>query len=88
MKRLIIHGNPGIRKDAVIEVDGEELVCFGVARQGDWHGPDRVQLWCTVGTEDERETFDRRTYVPHWLEVETIDAEALDVKKRAGDMAV
>ena len=29
MKRLIIHGDPGIRKDAVIEYDGEEYVCFG-----------------------------------------------------------
>ena len=44
MKRLIIHGDPGIRKDAVIEYDGKEYVCFGVSRQGDWHGPDRPQL--------------------------------------------
>jgi hypothetical protein len=88
MKRLIIHGDPGIRKDAIIEVDGEELVCFGVSRQGDWHGPDRVQLWCTVGTEDERETFARRDFIPMHLDVEDIEAEAVEVIKGKGDLAV
>jgi hypothetical protein len=79
MKQLIIHGDAGIRRDAVIEVDGEELVCFGVARQGEWHGPDEAQLWCTVGTEDEREAYDKRQFVPHWLETESVDADAVTV---------
>ncbi|PSP55513.1 hypothetical protein BRC82_05175 [Halobacteriales archaeon QS_1_67_19] len=88
MKRLIIHGDPDIRKNAVIEYDGEERICFNINRQGEWHGPDEPQLWCVVGTEDEREDFERRNYVPHWLEVESIDAEALDIIKRADEVAV
>lgn len=88
MKKLIIHGDPGIRRDAVIEYDGEELTCFSVDRQGDWHGPEEVQLWCTVGTEDERETFDRREFVPHWLETEAVDAEALTVVTAAGELSI
>jgi hypothetical protein len=88
MKHLIIHGDPGIRKDAIINYDGEEQVCFNIARQGEWHGPDRVQLWCTIGTEDERETFEKREYVPMHLDVETIDADALDVVKAKGELSV
>ncbi|MEF8789705.1 MAG: HAH_0734 family protein [Haloarculaceae archaeon] len=88
MKNLIIHGDPGVRKDGVIEYDGEELVCFSVARQGDWHGPDRVQLWCTVGTEEEREDFERRNYIPMHLETEDVDAGAVSVVKAKGDLAV
>jgi hypothetical protein len=88
MRNLIIHGDPGVRKDGVIEYDGEELVLFSVQRQGDWHGPDRVQLWCTVGAEEEREDFDRRNYVPMHLETEDVDAEAITVVKAKGDLAV
>ncbi|UPV73291.1 hypothetical protein M0R89_12125 [Halorussus limi] len=88
MKRLIIHGDPGIRKNAVIDYDGDEVVCFGISRQGDWHGPDEPQLWCTIGTEDEREDYQKRNFVPHWLETESVDAEAIDVIKRADDIAV
>jgi len=88
MKNLIIHGDPGVRKDGIIEYDGEELVCFSVARQGDWHGPDRVQLWCTVGAEEEREDFDRRNYIPMHLETEDVDADAITVVKAKGDLAV
>lgn len=88
MKRLIIHGDPGIRKDAIIEVDGEELYCFSVARQGEWHGPEEVQLWCTVGDESEMETFERRDFIPMHLDVQTVDADAVDVKKAKGDLAV
>ncbi len=79
MRRLIINGDPGIRTGAVLEHDDEELVCFQVTRNGDYYGPDRVQLWCVVGTEDERETFERRAFVPHFLDVERVDAEAVDV---------
>ncbi len=85
MRKLIIHGDPGIRRGAVIEHDGEEVVCFSIDRQGDWHGPDEVQLWCTVGTEDEHETFMKRHFVPHFLDTEAVDAEAIEVKKRRGD---
>jgi hypothetical protein len=88
MKRLIIRGNPGVRKDGIVEVDGEEFVLFQVNRQGDWHGPDEPQLWCIAGEESEREDFDKRNYIPHWLDVQAVDAEAVDVKKRAGDAAV
>lgn len=88
MKRLIIHGDPGIRKDAVIEYDDGERVCFSISRQGDWHGPDEPQLWCVIGTEDEREDFEKRNYVPHFLDTESIDADALTVVKHASEMAV
>ena len=83
MKKLIVHGDPGFRKNARIAVDGEEFVVFGVARQGEWHGPDRPQLWCTVGSADERETFERRDYVPIHLETEAVEAEAVEVLEEA-----
>jgi hypothetical protein len=79
MQTLIIHGDPGIRKNAVIEVDGETLTCFGISRQGDWHGPDEPQLYCTVGSEDERETYERREYIPMHLDVRDVDADAVTV---------
>lgn len=88
MQHLIVRGDPGLRRDGVINYEGEEMVCFAVNRQGDWHGPDEPQLWCTIGTADEREAFDKREYVPHWLDVETVDAEDLDIVKAAGDLAV
>jgi hypothetical protein len=88
MQHLIVRGDPGIRKDAIINYDGKEQVCFGIQRQGDYHGPEEVQLWCTIGTEDEREDYMRRNYVPHWLEVDSIDAEALDVVKARGELSV
>jgi hypothetical protein len=84
MKKLIVRGDPGIRRDAIIEWDGEEQTCFAIDRQGDYHGPDEVQLWCTIGTEDERETFEKREYVPHFLDVDSVDAEALTVVKARG----
>jgi hypothetical protein len=88
MKKLIIHGDPGIRRGAIINYDGKEQVVFGIDRQGDYHGPDRVQLWCTIGTEDEEQAFHNREYVPHFLDVESIDADAVDVVKAKSDLAV
>ncbi len=88
MKRLIIHGDPGIRKGAVIDYDGEELVCFGISRNGEWHGPEEVQLWCTVGAESEFEEFERQEFLPHFLDVDRVDAEAVDVVRPQGDLAV
>ncbi|GAB7018434.1 HAH_0734 family protein [Halostagnicola bangensis] len=88
MKRLIIHGDPGIRKGAVIDYDGEELVCFGISRNGEWHGPEEVQLWCTVGAESEFDEFERREFLPHFLDVDRVDAEAVDVIRSQGDLAV
>ncbi|WP_302082438.1 HAH_0734 family protein [Salinibaculum rarum] len=79
MQKLIIRGDPGIRKGAVIEYDGEEFVCFGINRNGDWHGPDRPQLWCTVGKPDEEEDYETRNYIPNFLDVEAVDAEAITV---------
>ena len=79
MQKLIIHGDPGIRKGAVIEHEGEELVCFGINRNGDWHGPDRPQLWCTVGKPDEKEDFERRRYISNHLDVEAVGADAITV---------
>lgn len=88
MRRLIINGDPGVRKEAVVEHDGEELVLFGVSRNGDWYGPDRPQLWCVAGAEEEREDYEKQNYIPHFLDVETVDAEALTVVKRGGDLVV
>jgi hypothetical protein len=88
MKRLIIHGDPGIRKDAIIEVADEEYVCFGITRNGDWHGPERVQLWCTVGAEDEREDFERRNFIPMHLDTVAVDESEVTVIKAKGDLAV
>lgn len=87
MKRLIIHGDPGIRKGGIIDYDGAEQVCFQVTRNGDWHGPDRVQLWCTIGAEEEREAYERREFIPMHLEVDAIDADAVDVIQRKGKPA-
>ncbi|MFB6185160.1 MAG: HAH_0734 family protein [Haloarculaceae archaeon] len=84
MKKLIIHGDPGVRKDGKIRVDDEEYVCFGISRQGEWHGPDRVQLWCTVGSEDERETFERREYVSMHLDTTDVDAADVEVLQKKG----
>ena len=84
MQKLIIRGDPGIRRGALINYDGTEQEVFAIDRQGDWHGPERVQLWCTIGTADERETFERREYVPHWLDVDAVDAETLDIERMRG----
>ncbi|QGN06626.1 hypothetical protein Hrd1104_04495 [Halorhabdus sp. CBA1104] len=83
MMRLIVRGDPGIRKGATIEYDGEQYVCFGITRQGDWHGPDRPQLWCTIGTEDEQEDFELRNFIPMHLATESTDAEAITVLEAA-----
>ncbi|EMA52763.1 MULTISPECIES: HAH_0734 family protein [Halococcus] len=88
MKRLIIEGDPGVRKGGIIEHDGEELVCFGISRQGEWHGPTQVQLWCTVGTEDETEDFERRNFIPMHLDVEALDADDVTVTQRKGELTV
>jgi len=88
MKRLIIHGDPGVGKGAVVEYDGTETVLFGVTRNGDWHGPDRVQLWCTAGDPDEYEDYETRDYVPHFLEVETVDAEDVVVREARSTLTV
>lgn len=84
MYKLIIHGDPGIRKGAVIEHGDEEVVCFGINRNGDWHGPDEPQLWCTVGSPDEREDYERRRYIPNHLDVETVNAESVTVVEESG----
>lgn len=86
MERLIINGDPGIRKGAVIEVDGEERVCFSISRNGEFHGPERVQLWCVVGEEAEAEAFERREFVPHALEVTALDADDVTVVTARGEL--
>ena len=86
MERLIINGDPGIRKGGVIEVDGEERVCFSISRNGEYHGPETVQLWCVVGTPDETEAFQRRRFVPHALEVTALDADDVTVVTERGDL--
>ncbi|PSP75539.1 hypothetical protein BRC86_03275 [Halobacteriales archaeon QS_3_64_16] len=87
MKRLIIHGDAGVRKGGVIEYDGDEQVLFQVNRNGEWHGPDRVQLWCVIGPEKEREDFQRRNFIPMFLDVESADAEDIDVIQPKGKPA-
>jgi len=86
MKKLIIHGNPGIRRGARIEYDGQEYEVFGVNVQGEWHGPDRPQLWCTIGSEDERETYERRNYIAQHLDTEDVDAEEVAVLREKADL--
>jgi hypothetical protein len=88
MKRLIINGDPDVRKGGIIEHDGEELICFGISKQGEWHGPDRPQLWCTVGTEDETEAYERRQFIPMHLDVEAVDAESIEVLQRKGELTI
>ncbi len=88
MKRLIIHGDPGIRKGAKIVVDGEEMVCFGINRNGEWHGPEEVQLWCTVGDVSEFEDFERRNFLPHFLDVQRVDADEVEVVRPNGELAI
>ncbi|SFS02923.1 hypothetical protein SAMN05216559_2709 [Halomicrobium zhouii] len=85
MKKLIIHGNPGVRKGGVIEYDGEEWNVFAVNVQGEWHGPEEPQLWCTIGKDDEHETFKYQDYIPMHLETENVDAEAVDVIRRKAE---
>ena len=87
MKRLILNGDPGIRKGAIIEFDGEELTCFSVTRNGDYHGPERVQLSCVVGSPEEYETFQKREFIPHRLDVDAADAGAVTVIERKGDIS-
>jgi hypothetical protein len=84
MKNLIIRGNPGLRKGGRIEYDDEEYEVFSINRQGEWHGPDRMQLWCTIGSEDELETFQQQEYIPNHLETENVDAEAVTVLRERG----
>lgn len=88
MERLIVTGDPGIRKGAVVEVDGEELVCFSVTRNGDYHGPGEVQLWCVAGEESETEAFERRDFIPHALEVTALDADEITVLSEKGELTV
>jgi hypothetical protein len=40
-------------------------------------------LWCTIGTEDERETYERREYIPMHLATESADADAIEVVDEA-----
>jgi hypothetical protein len=88
MKQLIIHGDPGIRNGAIIRYEGAEVVCFGINRNGEYHGPDRVQLWCTVGSEDEYEDYEKRNFTPHFLDVDRVDADAVEVVRAKSDLAV
>ena len=88
MQRLIILGDAGVRKGGRIELDGEEYTVFQVNRNGEWHGPDEVQLWCIIGDDDELEDYEHRNYIPHWLDVITLDASDVTVTKKAGPLAV
>ena len=90
MKRLIVNGDPGIRKGAVIDYggEGEEVVCFSVTRNGEFYGPEQVQLWCVVGAAEEYDAFQKREFVPHHLEVDSVDADAVEVVRAKGDPAV
>tara|TARA_A100001037_G_scaffold288499_1_gene299202 strand:+ start:12981 stop:13226 length:246 start_codon:yes stop_codon:yes gene_type:complete len=78
MKRLLINGDIDLQKGTKIEYEEQELVCFSVTRNGDYHGPRRVQLSCIVGEIQEYSTFIEEEYIPHFLETESIDSE--DVK--------
>lgn len=86
MKRVIINGNPGLRKGGRISLEGEEYVLYSVTRNGDWYGPDEVQLWCIAGTEDEAEVFHHREFIPHFLDVVRVDADDVTVLAERGDI--
>lgn len=88
MQRLIILGDAGVRKGGIIELDGEEYTVFQVNRNGDWHGPDEVQLWCVIGDADELDDYESRNYIPHWLDTITADVSEVTVTKKAGPLAV
>lgn len=79
MKRLLIQGDPDLRRDDRIAYDDQEVVCFAVTRNADWHGATQSQLWCVVGTEDERDRFETQRYVPHFLETESVAADDVRV---------
>lgn len=79
MKRLLIHGDPGVGRDDTISYNGEEVICFQVNRNADWHGAERVQLWCIVGTEDERDRYETQRYIPHFLDTEAVEADEVTV---------
>lgn len=83
MKRLIVSGDPGIRKDARIEHEGDEYTCFRVTRNGEWHGPDRVQLWCVIGSEDEREDYEHQNFIPHFLNTDHVTADDVSIVEPA-----
>ena len=87
MKRLLLNGDPGIRQGAIIEFDGEEFTCFSVTRNGDYHGPGRVQLSCVVGSPEEYSTFQKRQFIPHRLDVDAADGNAVTVIETRGDIA-
>ncbi len=70
----------------MVEVDGEERVCFSVTRNGDYHGPDRVQLSCVVGDAAEAGAFERREFIPHFLDVSAVDAEDVTVVSPRGQL--
>ncbi len=79
VKHLIIRGDPGLRAGDELEYDGNRLVCFQVSRNGEWHGPKQLQLWALVGTESERDQYERQEFMPHTLEVDRVDAAAVTV---------
>lgn len=88
MRHLIVNGDAGFRKNARIEVDGEEYTAFQVNRQGEWHGPEEPQLWCVIGEEDEREDYVQRNFVPHFLDVQRVDAAAVSVLQKGSELNI
>ncbi len=88
MKRVIINGDPGIRKGGIIQIDDDEFHCFSVTRNGDYHGPSRVQLWCVCGDAGEFEAFETRDFIPHFLETVSVDAEEVSVIREKGDLVL
>jgi len=83
MKKLIIHGNPGVRKGGVIEYDGEGSgTCSASTSRARVARARGTPVWCTIGKDDERETFQYQDFIPMHLETENVDAEAVDVIRR------
>jgi hypothetical protein len=85
MKNLIIQGNPDLRKGGRIQYDGDEYTVYSINVQGEWHGPDRPQLWCTIGSEDERETFETQEYIPMHLPTEDVAVEDIEVLRERAE---
>jgi hypothetical protein len=79
MKRLLINGDVGIKIGSRIEYQGQNFICFSVTRNGDYHGPRRVQISCIVGESEEYSIFINEEYTPHFLETLATECEEIKI---------
>ncbi len=77
MKKLIIHGDPGLRKGGRIEYEDEEYEVFTVSRHRDCH-PGPATARCTRLGGRRRDVQDPGIHSEH-LDTDDIEAEAVTV---------